>query len=242
MDRIDKYHEMLNRYSALLGQRNADYAALMASAGAALDEMRDLERLRPPTFNIFFALGHAYREVSTHSAMLAHLLDPAKGHAQGTLFLRKFLDIIQREAEHQGIPIRIPRLEDGSRWQCRNEVGLPRGLGRADILLRGPDLLLVIENKVHASDLEGQLSRYWEYAHTEAAHHHLVPLVVYLTPDGHPPTPQSMGEASGLASALVRLSYNEDIYELVQSTTGAISAVSVAEVLRQYAALVRRLA
>lgn len=62
---------MLNQYSALLGQRNAAYAAILASAGAALGEMRNLEQLRPPTFNIFFALGHAYREVSTRSAMLA---------------------------------------------------------------------------------------------------------------------------------------------------------------------------
>jgi hypothetical protein len=58
--------------------------------------MQEEERLRPPNFNIFFALGHEYREVSTHSAMLAHLLDPLASHAQKILFLRRFLDIVKK--------------------------------------------------------------------------------------------------------------------------------------------------
>jgi PD-(D/E)XK nuclease superfamily len=203
--------------------------------------MHEEERLRPPNFNIFFALGHEYREVSTHSAMLAHLLDPLDSHAQKILFLRRFLDIVKKAAGHQGKHFIIPPPQDGSRWRCRKEVRLPNGLGRADIPLRGPSLLLVIENKIYASDQENQLRQYWEFLSAEAERYHLLPVVVYLTPDGRAPTPQSIGESPALVEKIVSLSYQEDIYELIQSTSEALKAVSVAEVLLQYAALVRRL-
>ena len=136
-------------------------------------------------------------------------------------------------------PITLP--EDGRRWQCRKGVSLPHGLGQADILLRGPGLLLVLENKVFANDQESQLSRYWKFVHIEAQDHHLLPIVVYLTPDGRAPTDQSTRASPGLMEALIRLSYHEDIYELVQSTAELSKATSVVEVLRQYATLTRRL-
>ncbi len=217
-----------------------DYAALLEKADIVLQEMRKQDRLRPPTFNIFLALGHAYREVSTHSALLAYLLDPFAGHAQGVLFLHKFLDIVRRAAESQGIQLPVPSPKDGSRWRCRKEVLLPRDYGQADILLRGPDFMFVLENKIFAGDQGSQLRRYWDYLQTEAQD---CPsrIVVYLTPDGRVPTAQSLGGNQDLAKALVRLSYREDVYELIHSTVNSIEAISVAETLRQYAALVRRL-
>jgi hypothetical protein len=107
--------------------------------------------------------------------------------------------------------------------------------------LRGPSLLLVIENKIYASDQENQLRQYWEFLSAEAERYHVLPVVVYLTPDGRAPTPQSIGESPALVEKIVSLSYQEDIYELIQSTSEALKAVSVAEALLQYAALVRRL-
>ena len=44
-----------------------------------------------PRFNLFRILGVEEKEVSTHSAFLAYLLNPSEGHAQGDLFLRQFL-------------------------------------------------------------------------------------------------------------------------------------------------------
>jgi hypothetical protein len=79
---------------------------------------------------------------------------------------------------------------DGSRWRCRKEVSLPRGLGQADIVLQGPGLVLLLENKVFARDYESQLPRYWEYLHTEAPAEQLS-VMVYLTPDGRVPTTHS---------------------------------------------------
>src|SRR5260370_30434163 len=47
-----------------------------------------------PNFNLFRILEVEGREVSTHSALLAHLLDPNETHAQGDFFLRRFLAIL----------------------------------------------------------------------------------------------------------------------------------------------------
>jgi hypothetical protein len=81
MDDIGWYREVLSRYSVADDRRNNTYAQMLASADSVLEDMRNQEQLRPPSFNIFYALGHAYREVPTHSAMLVHLLDPAGGRA-----------------------------------------------------------------------------------------------------------------------------------------------------------------
>ena len=68
-----------------------------------------------------------------------------------------------------------------------------------------------------------------------------IKILVYLTPDGRAPTTQSFNEHPHLKNEVVLLSYRDDIYKLVQSTAETIEAVSVAEVLRQYATLVRTL-
>src|SRR5437868_10938799 len=44
-----------------------------------------------PNFNLFQILEVEGMEVSTHSAFLAHLLNPTETHGQGDLFLRQFL-------------------------------------------------------------------------------------------------------------------------------------------------------
>jgi hypothetical protein len=100
---------------------------------------------------------------------------------------------------------------------------------------------MVIENKIHSVDQASQLRRYWEFVRIEAQGHRLSPIVVYLTPDGRAPTAQSMGEGPDFMNAVIRLSYHDDIYEFIQSTAEITKAVSVAEILRQYAKLTKRL-
>jgi hypothetical protein len=218
------------------------YRELLARADPFLQQQREQDRLRPPHFNIFQALGHAYREVSTHSAMLAHLLDPAASHAQGVLFLAGFLDLVQGAADSQKKNLRLQRPESVAHlWRIRKEVPLPDGLGQADVLVQGPGLLLLIENKIFAGDLENQLQRYWTFAKAQAEAQSLLPLIIYLTPDGRPPPALSIGGSTGLDEKLVLLSYHDDIYHWIQRKTAELHAISVAEVLRQYAALVRNL-
>jgi hypothetical protein len=239
MNGLESFKHCVATYTELCQSQVEAYRELLSRAQPIVEQQRDQDRLRPPHFNIFHALGHAYREVSTHSAMLAHLLDPGGNHGQRDLFLRNFLDVVQTAADRQGKNLRLPRPENAS---CRTEFPLRNG--RIDVLLRSRGLLLVIENKISASDQEEQLERYWRFAQDEAQAKHLLPVIIYLTPDGHPPTDQALGKkdsSSELNERLVLLSYCDDIYLFIQRSIDALAAVSVAEVLRQYAALVRDL-
>jgi hypothetical protein len=175
--------------------------------------------------------------------MLAHLLDPAGSHAQRTRFLSDFLNIVQAAADGQRKNLHLPRPEDSAigQWRCEREFLLPRDLGKADVILYGPSLLLVIENKIFAGDQANQLQRYWDFAKPEAERKCLLPVIVYLTPEGHRPSEQSLGDSTELEEHLVLLSYHEDIYQFIQHNAEDLSAISVTEVLRQYADLVRRL-
>ena len=217
------------------------YDRLLKEIEPILLSWQKQDRLRPPKFNIFLALGHAYREVSTHSAMLVHLLDPDASHAQSTIFLNNFLEIVKEAAVQQGKQLQISPATDSSRWRCQKEVPLPDGLGQADIILRGPDLLILIENKIFANDQHEQLQRYWKFAKEEALEANILPLIIYLTPYGHPPEQHSSGDSVQLQRSLILLSYHEHIYRMIENSRLEIKAVSVSEVLRQYAMLVRSL-
>ena len=105
-------------------------------------------------------------------------------------------------------------------------------------MLRGPGLLLIIENKIYASDREDQLWRYWQYAKNEK---NVLPVIVYLTPDGRRPTTNSVRSDRELSQKLVLLSYHRDISRFIEETLTDLQAVSVAEVLRQYLAAAQSL-
>jgi hypothetical protein len=106
----------------------------------------------------------------------------------------------------------------------------------------GPRLLLLIENKIFAADQQNQLSRYWTLAQTEAEAKSLTALIVYLSPDGNAPSEQSVRDSPGFSDKLVLLSYRDDIYRFIMGSLQQVRAISVAEILRQYAAVVRSLA
>ena len=238
MHNLERYQEIVRSFATLCDQRIRVYEELLTKVQPALASQRAQDDLRPPNFNIFFALGHAYREVATHSAILAHLLDPAASHGQGTRFLSSFLKTLQRAADEQRKSFRLPQPDNRTRykWNCRREVPLP-DLGQADIVLRGPGLLLIIENKIYAGDQENQLLRYWRYVKDNAT----LPVLVYLTPDGRRPTAYSVGDDPELNEKLITLSYHGDVCKFIQETVTDLQAVSVAEVLRQYLAVVQRL-
>ena len=241
MQNIDAYYKCIASYSDLHRLRTATYIETLSKANPILQQWRERDRLRPPNFNIFHALGHAYREVSTHSALLAHLLDPAGSHAQRANFLCKFFDVVQAAANRQCKNLTIPPVEDPALWSCRKEARLSYGLGQADVLIRGPGLILIIENKIHAGDQDCQIQRYWRFLAADVDKKKALPVVVYLTPDGRPPSSYSTQDSAALENNLVLLSYSEDIHHFVERSLETVAAVSVAEVLRQYGNLVRGL-
>lgn len=123
-------------------------------------------RLEAPVFNIFNLLGVKNKENKTHSAFLAHLLDPEQSHGQQYLLLKAFLNYCYQKFQDDQIP--HTNLED-TEWIIRREYHTP--FGRLDIMLRCPELgyLCVIENKIYAEERPRQIQRYASWLETKAS-------------------------------------------------------------------------
>jgi hypothetical protein len=220
------------------------FDALVVSSKPFLREQERHDVLRPPGFNIFHVLGQAYRETSTHSALLAHLLDSSGSHGQEGAFLSLFFEMLVEVASCQHKKLSVPCLNNPQMWSCRKEA-FADGLGQIDILLRHREHLIVIENKIYAGDQKDQLFRYRKFAISEMAKNNLKSfLILYLTPDGSCPTAYSLGEWKEPRNELLLLSYRNDIVEFLDKSIKFLStdkAISLREILFQYKALVRSL-
>jgi hypothetical protein len=127
-----------------------------------------------PNFNLFQILEVEGLEVSTHSAFLAHLLNPTEAHAQGDLFLRQFL----LELGHE-------ELASSGGWVVSKEV--PFKGGRLDIVLQSAKAraIFVVENKIGTEDHPNQLLAYHKWLGMPRRKKAFEPrILLYLTPEG----------------------------------------------------------
>ncbi len=113
------------------------------------------------------------------SRCLAGLLDPGGSHGQGTLFLRRFLETIDRP------DWRV----DGERWKVALEQQAA-GQRRIDIHLSARAGLIGIENKPWAADQDGQLRDYASHLAKDAGGRPWV--LVYLC--DHEPSQASLSK------------------------------------------------
>ncbi|MBI3801227.1 MAG: PD-(D/E)XK nuclease family protein [Deltaproteobacteria bacterium] len=203
----------------------------------ALNELRRealaSERSSSPRFSFFEVLG-LQRAEKFHSRFLASLLDPAGTHAQGSLFLERFLDhCIER---HHGFAcFRNQLARQGlDRWHVRTEESLETG--RADIWLEfppgsEPEVTIIIENKIDALEGERQLERYGDVVYRRP-----LGALVYLTPAG------AESETCGrYIDRYTRLSYSADVVTWLTDCIAAIESPRVRETVRQYMDSVRNL-
>ena len=186
------------------------------------DQLLRQERLHAPHYNIFHALHIDRRETVLHSPMLAHLLDPTASHGQGYLFLQAFLDVAHINRQ---VPLPDGRI-DSAEWTVRQEIYI--GNGSIDLLIECPALkyVLVIENKVDASEQYTQLWRYhqWMVKHRSG---YSTRQLIFLTPTGHTPE-------SHKAAPCVLMSYRKDIREFLSQTIDEIKPTKVSELVKQY--------
>jgi hypothetical protein len=154
---------------------------LLNSVAEFRQAFRHSQAENAPNFNLFRILGVEEDEVATHSAFLAHLLNPNETHAQGDLFLRRFLFEIGHEP-----------LASFDGWIVSKEV--PFVGGRLDIVLQSAkaNAIIAIENKIGTEDQPDQLDIYrrWLDAPLRKTSFN-TRLLLYLTPRGglakHPP-------------------------------------------------------
>ncbi len=128
------------------------------------------------------------RDELTHSRILGWLLSPTGGHGLGRRFLRTLLDhvwpgegLLQSGVVTVGIEVTR---------SAADEFGLSRE-ARADVVLVGEDVTVVIENKLDAGEQVDQCERlYWAWADQPTEVRWL-----FLTPTGREPVTTSSAAA-----------------------------------------------
>lgn len=136
-------------------------------------------------FNIFRTLN-VVRAENKHSDFFVFLLDPQETHRLGDRVLKGFLANVVRNRNLgiTALKIQLSPITDTRVYREVSVKGEERG--RIDILIEtvigDQSWIIVIENKVDATQSKGQLLRYRE--HCERKYKKLNKLFLYLTPDG----------------------------------------------------------
>ena len=219
----------------------SDAANSEARLESILDQVRELKdeygkqaKATGENFNVFSILDRERKEVTTHSAIIAELLNPHGSHSQGTLFLELFLKQLN--------PI-IDVRNEHTRFKVRTEVFVfvPENeeKGFLDIVIESNnnDAYIVIENKIDTEDAEGQLKKYCEHIETIEKNKKVL---LYLTPEGKNPiylTHYGKGKV-----ALICLSYKEFIAEWLDACIKEVPRIpQIRETLHQYQMTVKKL-
>ncbi len=129
-----------------------------------------------------------HRDELTHSRLIGWLLTPTARHGLGRRFLRALLDHVWpgEELMQSG----LVRVDIETTRSAADEIGLLRE-ARADIVVIGEDVTVVIENKVDAGEGLDQFERlYWAWADQPVETRWL-----FLSPTGRPPVTATSGAA-----------------------------------------------
>ena len=125
--------------------------------------------------NIFSILQISKTEIR-HSNFLSWLLDPNQSHKLGDIFLKRFL----REVFSSDIFEEVDQVD--VEGMDLTQVEILREWRNIDLLIKLPDVVVCIENKVLSKEHSNQLTRYLNTVNTEFPKHKKT--FVYLTPDG----------------------------------------------------------
>lgn len=127
--------------------------------------------------NIFSILSIEHMEIR-HSNFLGWLLNPRESHGLNDLFLKRFLREIFSDEKVNGISALYA---ESLNFQ---KVEILREWKSIDLLLKFPDIVICIENKVHSKDHSNQLARYKEIVREEFPEPEFKNVFIYLTPFG----------------------------------------------------------
>lgn len=136
-------------------------------------------------FNIFEAIGLVKQEIR-HSTTLAYFLSPNEKHGLQDSLIREILtdDHITQSLNNQSslaLKIALANFDD---------LSVRREDMRIDIIAESPanKIIVVIENKVDATEGRNQLIRYKEIIESDKRYIGYQKLFLYLTPDGDEPS------------------------------------------------------
>lgn len=216
----------------------------LISGWYAIDSIMDAyEKRIASNYNIFYILKNIYNnEIITHSPFLKDLLNIEGEHKQGDLFYLEFLELLNIPNKVDFIPNdKIYFSIDEPKYIGPIDKDYKDG-GSIDIFISYRDskkhFSIAIENKRDAVDQPKQLERYYNYL--KAVHQENF-LLVYLTPDGHPPTEQSIEKTllQQNCNEIKIISYKEHITKLLRNTISKVEADNVSTLIKQYLQIIK---
>lgn len=138
--------------------------------------------------NCFTIMGRTRRE-EWHSNFIMWILNPTGNHGLGTFPLMSLLNLVNNKND-KGIRIEIDEEElKKMKFNTEEYIDSKDICGRMDIFGNTKSLILVIENKVHASESDNQTDRY--YKHCEEKFHEKQKCYIYLKPDNNKSVPNN---------------------------------------------------
>lgn len=191
------------------------FSGLSSSLELAARFEAQAARFAAPSFSVFKYILTSEDGVTR---ILRDLLDPQGDHGQGALFLRVFL---------ARLGLAVPESELG-RAIVRTQVQTPFHR-RPDLLIDVPgQLVLGLENKIYAADLDLQVAAYVEFVRSRSKGCKWA--IAYLTPNRRPPNERSIApqerEELQKADQFFCLGYRSDICSWLHACIGVCRADS----------------
>jgi hypothetical protein len=192
----------------------------------------EIAKITGENFNVFDVLDICTQE-TMHSKFIAMLLDPKGVHGLGNIFLKYFLDIIDRKNNRKDVSgFMVENIIVQTEFFIGSIDEKSENGGRVDIVVSDNKNKLFIENKIYAPDQKNQLMRYKNYDPTVK--------IIYLTLDGKEPSDESAKNMR--KDEYIRVSYKDHILEwLEKCKKETVDYPLLRETLQQYIALVKSL-
>lgn len=147
----------------------------------------NIDEITGENFNIFTVMNMEHDEVYTHSAIIGELLNPDGSHGQGAVFLNLFVEQLKASFNSDENKIELDYFDNLINDKiCERTISIGNNWdtvtgGRIDLIVEDSKQIIIIENKIYATDQPYQLIRYKNYADTKSSKNSFL---FYLTLDG----------------------------------------------------------
>lgn len=182
IDNVNKLRDLLQKLSQ----------NIQAIASRQREEMLD--------YNVFYSTGIWQKEVIICN-LLWDMLSPNGSHELGSLFLDLFNQTVLKNRMFQ---------DEISNARVYRELYTDEGR-RIDLTIETDKRFIPIEVKINAGDLPKQCIDYYKYIENKSIFKELKrPVLYYLTPNGHEPSENSLGELQKDEN-IILISFQTDI-------------------------------
>ncbi|OBW42936.1 hypothetical protein AB670_00687 [Chryseobacterium sp. MOF25P] len=208
-----------------------DVKYILQSISLISKKYNDIARITGENFNLFSIMKMETDERYTHSAIIGELLNPKGSHGQGSIFLELFFDGIEKLKGIENFNFKSAKItleKNIGKIDFTQKTG-----GSIDILIEDGKNIIIIENKVYASDQEAQLERYKNY--------HRDSILFYLNLFGDKPSKKSKGKLE-LDKEFHIITYKNHIKNWLEKChKEAIEQPILRESVKQYLNVVKKL-